>query len=246
MKHPPLLAGLFCLLLPIAAVAQDSPVPSAQQTEQIQKIIRDYLKQHPEIVVQALKDYQQQQDAKKAEALKATIAAEQSHLYADPDTPIGANPTGDVSVVEFFDYRCPYCKAMAGDLAKTLAADGRVRLVYKEFPILGPASVVASRAALAARAQDKYVAFHDRLLDFKGTLDEAQIYSIAADAGLDVAKLKKDMAKPEIMAAIQRNYDLAEKLDIQGTPAFVIGDQLLDGAASADELTAAIKHARGS
>ena len=246
MKRSSLLAGLFCALLPFAAVAQDSSVPSAQQTEQIQKIIRDYLKQHPEIVVQALKDYQQQLDAKKAEALKAAIAAEQSHLYADPDTPVGANPEGDVSVVEFFDYRCPYCKAMAGDLAKTLAADGKVRLVYKEFPILGPMSVVASRAALAARAQDKYVAVHDRLLDFKGTLDEDQIYSIAADAGLDVAKLKKDMAKPEIMAAIQRNYDLAEKLDIQGTPAFVIGDQLLDGAASAEALTAAIKRARGS
>ena len=246
MKLSLLRAGLFCALLPIAAAAQDSTAPSAAQTEQIQKIIRDYLKQHPEIVVQALKDYQQQQDAKKAEALKAVIAAEQSHLYSDPDTPVGANPAGDVSVVEFFDYRCPYCKAMAGDLAKTLSADGKVRLVYKEFPILGPTSVVAARAALAARAQDKYVAFHDRLLDFKGSLDEAQIYSIASDTGLDVAKLKQDMAKPEIMAAIQRNYDLAEKLDIQGTPAFVIGDQLLDGAASAEELTAAIKRARGS
>ena len=242
MKPLPLLLAILLALAPLAARAED---PSPAQVDQIQRIVRDYLKRHPEVIVEALKAYQAQQDAKKADALKATIASLKSELLSDSATPVGGTPAGDVAIVEFFDYRCPYCKAMAPDLAKALADDGKVRLVYKEFPILSPTSVVAAKAALAARLQNKYVAFHDRLMSLKGTLDESQIYSLAADAGLDVARLKADMAKPEIAEAIARNYKLADKLDIQGTPAFIIGDRLLDGVATADELTAAIKQARG-
>jgi len=242
MKRLCLLLAVLLTLSPLAARAED---PAPAQVDQIERIVRDYLKQHPEVIVEALKAYQAQQDAKKADALRATIASLKSELLSDPATPVGGNPAGDVAVVEFFDYRCPYCKAMAPDLAKALAADGKVRLVYKEFPILSPTSVVAAKAALAARYQDKYVVFHDRLMGVQGTLDESQIYSTAADAGLNVARLKADMERPEITEAIARNYSLADKLDIQGTPAFVIGDQLLDGVSTADELAAAIKRARG-
>jgi len=242
MKRLCLLLAVLLTLSPLAARAED---PAPAQVDQIERIVRDYLKQHPEVIVEALKAYQAQQDAKKADALRATIASLKSELLSDPATPVGGNPAGDVAVVEFFDYRCPYCKAMAPDLAKALAADGKVRLVYKEFPILSPTSVVAAKAALAARYQDKYVLFHDRLMGVQGTLDESQIYSTAADAGLNVARLKADMERPEITEAIARNYSLADKLDIQGTPAFVIGDQLLDGVSTADELAAAIKRARG-
>ena len=246
MRRPSLLLALLLLvvlaLTPLAASAGD---PSPAEVDQIQQIVRDYLKQHPEVIVDALKAYQAQQDAAKADAMKATIASLKSDLLADPSTPVGGNPAGDVAVVEFFDYRCPYCKAMAPDLAKAVAEDGKVRLVYKEFPILSPTSIVAAKAALAARYQNKYVAFHDRLMSLKGSFEEADIYNAAADAGLNVAQLKRDMAKPEIADAIARNYSLADKLDIQGTPAFVIGDKLLDGVATADELAAAIKYARG-
>jgi len=237
-----LLPAMLFALTPLAANAGN---PSPAEVDQIQQIIRDYLKQHPEVIVEALKAYQAQQDAAKADALKATIVSLKSELLADPSTPVGGNPAGDVAIVEFFDYRCPYCKAMAPDLAKAVAEDGKVRLVYKEFPILSPTSIVAAKAALAARNQNKYVAFHDRLMGLKGSLEESDIYNAAADAGLDVAQLKRDMAKPEIADAINRTYALADKLGIQGTPAFVIGDKLLDGVATADELTAAIKQARG-
>jgi len=240
-----LLALLPTIFLALTTLAANAGDPSPAEVDQIQQVVRDYLKQHPEVIVDALKAYQAQQEATKADALKATIASLKSELIADPSTPVGGNPAGDVTVVEFFDYRCPYCKAMAPDLAKALAEDGKVRLVYKEFPILSPTSVVAAKAALAARYQNKYVAFHDRLMSLKGSLEEADIYNAAADTGLNVAQLKRDMAKPEIADAIARNYSLADKLDIQGTPAFVIGDKLLDGVATADELTAAIKHARG-
>jgi protein-disulfide isomerase len=214
--------------------------------EKIQKIIADYLKQHPEVIIDALQAYQKKQDAAKADQARQSIAAAKDQLLNDTTNPVGGNAKGDITLVEFFDYNCPYCKAVDADLRKAIATDGNVRIVYKEFPILGPESLVASRAALASAAQGKYQAFHDKLLAYKGNLDDGAIYSIAGDVGLDVSKLKADMEKPEIKDQIGRNYHLADKLNIQGTPAFIIGDTLLPGAASADDLAAAFKHARSS
>jgi protein-disulfide isomerase len=238
-----------CLLLVLSLAAilpARADDPSAADTAKIQKIIADYLKAHPEVIIDALQEYQKKQDAMKADMARQTIAAAKDELLNDATNPVGGNPKGDVTVVEFFDYRCPYCKAVEGDLQKAISADGNVRVIYKEFPILGPESIVASRAALAAVAQGKYQPFHDKLLAYKGNLDDAAIYSVAGDAGLDVKKLKADMEKPEIKDQIGRNYHLADKLNIQGTPAFIIGDILLPGASSADDLTAAFKHARSS
>jgi protein-disulfide isomerase len=237
--------SLLLALLLAAALPARADDPSAADVAKIQKIIADYLKSHPEVVVDALQEYQKKQDAMKADAARQTIASAHDELLNDAANPEAGNPKGDVTVVEFFDYRCPYCKAVAGDLQKAVSADGNVRVIYKEFPILGPESLVASRAALAAAVQGKYQPFHDKLLAFKGNLDDATIYAIAGDAGLDVTKLKADMQKPEIKDQIGRNYHLADKLNIQGTPAFIIGDVLLPGAASFDDLTEAFKHARG-
>ena len=238
---------LFALLLAAALPARaDDPAPSPAEVAKIQKIIADYLKAHPEVILDALQEYQKKQDAAKAEAARQSIIAARDELLKDATNPVGGNPKGDVTLVEFFDYRCPYCKASAPDVQKAISADGNVRVIYKEFPILGPESLVASRAALAAVVQGKYQAFHDKMLAFKGNLDDAAIYSIAGEAGLDVAKLKTDMEKPEIKDQIDRNYHLADKLNIQGTPAFIIGDVMIPGAASLDDLTAAFKHARSS
>ncbi len=242
---PFLRLSILLALLLAAALPARADDPSAADVVKIQKIIADYLKAHPEVVVDALQEYQKKQDAIKADAARQTIAAARNELLNDATNPAGGNPKGDVTIVEFFDYRCPYCKAVDSDLQKAISADGNVRVIYKEFPILGPESLVASRAALAAAVQGKYQPFHDKLLAFKGNLDDKTIYSIAGDAGLDVAKLKADMEKPEIKDQIGRNYHLADKLDIQGTPAFIIGDVLLPGAASYDDLTQAFKHARG-
>jgi protein-disulfide isomerase len=236
---------MLILLLLGASFPARAGDPSPAEVETIQKVVRDYLKAHPEVLIEALQEYQANQDAKKADQARQTIAAASEELLKDATNPTAGNPKGDVTLVEFFDYRCPYCKAVAPDLEKAISADGNVRLIYKEFPILGPQSLVASKAALAAVAQDKYLPFHDKLLAFKGNLDDVAIYSLAADAGLDVARLKADMEKPEIKDQIDRNYHLAEKLNIQGTPAFIIGSQLLPGAASAEDLAAAFKQARG-
>jgi protein-disulfide isomerase len=237
-------ALILLLLAAIAPARAEDPSPA--EVAKIQQIVREYLKQHPEVIINALQEYQKKQDAKKAEQARQSIAAAKDELINDSTNPVGGNPKGDVTIVEFFDYRCPYCKAVDPDLKKALSADGNVRVVYKEFPILGPESVVAAKAALAAASQEKYQPFHDRLLAFKGNLDDAAIYSLADEVGLDVTRLKADMGKPEVMEQINRNYHLADKLNIQGTPAFVIGDELLPGAASAEDLAAAFKRARAS
>lgn len=237
--------GTLILLLLAPSLPARAQDPSPAEEAKIQKIVRDYLQAHPEVIVDALQSYQHRQDTQKVEQVRKSIAALKDELFKDPTSPVAGNPNGDVTVVEFFDYRCPYCKAVAPDLAKAVATDGKVRLIYKEFPILGPASFTAAKAALAAARQDKYLAFHDKLFAFKGNLDDAAIYGMASDLGLDVARLKADMEMPEIEGIIDHSYRLAEKLKIQGTPAFIIGSDLLPGAASFDDLIAAFKRARG-
>ncbi len=239
----------YLAALILLSFAATSPVhaedPPPAEVAKIQKIVSEYLRQHPEVIVDALQEYQHRQETQKVDATRQTIAALKDELLNDPTSPVTGSPKGDVTIVEFFDYRCPYCKAVAPDLAKAVAADGKVRLIYKEFPILGPASLAAAKAALAAVRQGKYLAFHDKLFAFKGNLDEAAIYAMAGELGLNVAKLKVDMEKPEVKDIVDRSYRLADKLNIQGTPAFVIGSELLPGAASFEDLMAAVKRARG-
>jgi protein-disulfide isomerase len=234
------------LLLLLAALPARADDPSPADVAKIQKIIADYLKQHPEVIIDALQEYQKKQDEAKADKARQLIADTKDQLLKDATNPTGGNAKGDITLVEFFDYNCPYCKAGDADLQKAVSADGNVRIVYKEFPILGPESLVAAHAALASVSQGKYQPFHDKLLAYKGHLSEEAIYSIAGDVGLDVKQLKADMQKPEIKDQIDRNYHLADKLNLTGTPAFIIGDILLPGAASADDLTAAFKQARSS
>ena len=164
------------------------------------------------------------------------------------ETPFGSSWKGsskpDVTLVEFFDYRCPYCKQVVPALDALLAKDKQLRFVYKEFPVLGPDSVHAARAALAAGKQGKYEAMHRALMAIKGQLDEPAIMKVAASVGLDVERLKTDMAAPETDRALKANVKLAEALDIHGTPGFVIGDEIVPGAVGLDELKRLIEAAR--
>jgi protein-disulfide isomerase len=153
---------------------------------------------------------------------------------------------GDVTVVEFFDYHCPYCKAVAAPLQQLLQQDKGVRLVLKEFPILGEDSVLASHAALASVTQGKYWAFHQALMEHRGRFDMDVIKTIAAKAGLDPAKLEADMGKEQIEPLISANHKLAEALDVGATPTFVIGDQVVEGAVPLERLKELIQKARGS
>jgi protein-disulfide isomerase len=223
------------------ARAQDRPNLSREQVEQI---VREYLLSNPEIIVEAIEGLEGKRRRAAEMSQRDALGTRRDQLNNDPDSPVAGNPNGDVTVVEFFDYRCPYCKQVAPTLTQLLQEDGKVRLVFKELPILGPDSVVASRAALAARAQGKYAQMHEALLRHRGTFDEQAIAKIATDAGLDAARLKADMAKPEISAIIDKNRQLARDLSLTGTPAFIVGDKVVPGAADLNTLKMLVADAR--
>jgi protein-disulfide isomerase len=243
----------LALAVLLSSVAPGAPVHAADamksaDREAIEKVIHDYLLEHPEVVIDALKAGQEKLKAKEAEEAKAEIAKRRDELLRDPASPVGGNPKGDVTIVEFFDYRCPYCKQMEPGLEALLKEDPKLRIVYKEFPILGPESLVASRAALAALKQgnEKYLRFHATMMNAKGQINEDVILKLAGDSGLDVARIKTDMSAPEIETLIKRNYELADSLDIKGTPAFVIGDSLTPGAVDIATLRRLVAAARRS
>jgi len=220
-----------------ALLAAASPAGAAEMSvspdrQAIEQIIHDYLIAHPEVVIEALKAGDARAKEQETAQTRAQIAQHQDELVRDPKSPEGGNPAGDVTIVEFFDYRCPYCKQVEPTLEALLKEDGRIRVVYKEFPILGPESMIASRVSLAALKQSpqKYARLHTALMSAKGELSEDSILKAAEAAGLDVARIKTDMNGREIDALIKRNYDLAEALNIRGTPAFIIGHEMTPGA----------------
>jgi protein-disulfide isomerase len=217
--------------------ATDLPV------EQIEKIVREYLLREPEVIYQALEELQRRQTAAAAARQRAAIAENQHQLLDDPASPVGGNPDGDVTLVEFFDYRCAYCRRVVSSMRALLDEDRGLRVVFKEMPVLGPDSVSAARAALASRKQNGYLPFHFALMA-ADDLSPAGIRATAQSVGLDPDRLEADMAAPEVSAAIEANYALANKLGIEGTPAFVIGDQLIPGAVDKARLEQLIDEAR--
>jgi protein-disulfide isomerase len=238
---------LACSMACAAASARVASIRIAPgQRRAIEAIVHDYLLSHPEILVQALNEAEKQLDRKARDDARQALATHRRALLDDPMTPVGGNPDGKVSVVEFFDYSCPYCKAVEPALERLLSADHSLRFVYKEFPVLGPESVVAARAALAANRQGKYEAFHDAMMAVKGPFDAATIYRVAASVGLDVARLKRDMASPQITAELKANMALADALAVHGTPTFIIGQEIVPGAIGIERIEQLIAKARKS
>jgi len=244
------LALLSAAMLLAAAVvanrrpAQEAASLSLAQTAAVEGLVRDYIRDHPEVVNEALKKLVQQQRTAEEERRKLNIRALAKELNEDPDSPV-ANPDGDVTIVEFFDYECPYCKTMASKLHDLLKTDKKVRFVFKEYPVLGPVSEFAARAALAARGQGKYVVFHFAMMAVRGQMNELMVLATAKEAGLDIEQLQKDMNAPEIAAILKRNKRLAEGINIQGTPNFIIGETLVPGAADISYIKELVAKARG-
>ena len=208
------------------------------------KAIRDYLIANPEVLVEAMQELERKQDTAQSNQAQKAIQEHRTALLGDPESPIAGNPDGDVTIVEFSDYQCPYCKRAHATVKSVLAADGKVRLVFKDLPILGEPSRIAALAALAARAQNKHLAMHNALMEYSGKLDRERIMELAASVGLDVAQLQKDMEDPKLKAIIERNMALASALGVRGTPAFVIGRQFVPGAIDAGTIRQLIADAR--
>jgi protein-disulfide isomerase len=227
------------------AGAADTPKPfTPEQEKAIREVVRDYLVKHPEVLVEAIQALQEKQQAADKDQRQKALVEHRAELDRDAASPVAGNPKGDVTVVEFFDYRCPYCKSVSDRLFDTIKADGKVRYVLKEFPILGPESVFAAKAALAAQKQGKYVEFHRALMAARGNLDEAAVMALAKSVGLDQKRLRDEMDGRDIAEHIDRNMKLAQALKIDGTPAFVVGDQLVPGAVSTDTLKTLIEQTR--
>jgi protein-disulfide isomerase len=238
--------ALFALLLvsPLAAQAQQSQFDDRAKAE-IERIIHDYLVENPEVLVKAFEELERRHDDAKLAQTQAALAEHAKALYSDPADYVAGNPEGDVTIVEFFDYRCGYCKRSFEPLMDFVKKDGNVRLVLKEFPILGPSSLEAAKAAMAAKKQGRYMEMHAGLYAHKGDLDSAAIDAIAKKAGLDVAKMRKDMEDPAFADQVSRTYRLAEALGIDGTPAFVAGGAVFPGMADEERLEQMVANARG-
>jgi protein-disulfide isomerase len=229
--------------------AQSSPVITLSNgqvlnAETLGPIIEQYLLDHPEVIVKAVNRLQQKQAAAKDADFQAIVAGEQDQLLHAAASPVLGNPKGDVTVVEFFDYKCPYCKRVAGDVIKLIDDDPKVRVVFKEFPILGPDSQLAALAALAAAKQGKYSAFHKAAMEHRGSFTKDVLLQIGKEVGADVDKLQADMSDPSLMAEIEANRAMAEKLGIEGTPAFIIGTQKVPGAITLDDMKQLVGKAR--
>lgn len=211
---------------------------------QFQTHTREYLLQNPEVLVEALQKFEQNQQVAEANELGTILAEHSDEIFNDPAAPIVGNPGGDVALVEFFDYNCPYCRKAAPLLQQAVADDAGLKLVLKEWPILGPGSEFAAKAALASQRQGKYEAFHKRLMSFTSAINESSTLTVAGQVGLDVERLKQDMKDPAIWAAIERNRRLANDLRITGTPTFVVGDQIIRGLVELETLQQSIAGAR--
>ena len=218
------------------SVASMASGPQASEKERIESIIREYLLKNPSIIREAMQALQAQEERERAERSANLMKELRKEILFDPDSPISGNASGDVSIVVFFDYNCGYCKQTLPRLQSISKKDTLVRIVFKEFPVLGPQSTFAAKAALAASRQRKYVEFHNALITAE-SIGEDSIKSISKTIGIDYSKLQKDMADPQIDEQITRNQRLAGSLDINGTPAYIIGDQIIPGAI--DEATLA-------
>jgi len=181
----------------------------------------------PSEIEQAVQAYATKLKADQEKAMDQAVANRTTALLRDPTTPVLGNPEGDVAVVEFFDYTCPFCKAVEPRLQQLLKDDKGVKLIVKEFPILRPVSLVAAKAALASVKQGKYESFHQALIGFRGPLETSVVFEIAKSVGLDVDRLRKDMDAPEIADQIIANFNLARALNITSTPTFIVGTHML-------------------
>ncbi|HEX3503586.1 MAG TPA: DsbA family protein [Xanthobacteraceae bacterium] len=257
-----LAAAAVCLAQPASAEGASTPVPastaaqapaadsaaaalatkafSPEQQQAIGVLVKDYIVAHPEIVQQALDELDKRQKEADADKARMTIKDNNATLFNSAHQVVLGNPQGNVTMVEFFDYNCAFCKRALPDMMTLLSANPNLRFVLKEFPVLGDGSVEAAHVAVAARMQDptgkKYIEFHQKLLGGRGAADKARALAVAKEVGFDMPRIEKDMDSPEVKATIDENMKLADALGVNGTPTYVVGDEVVVGAVGLDEL----------
>src|ERR1700676_1224944 len=221
---------------------------STDQRQAIESIVKDYLVQHPEVLQEAMDALDKRQKEADADKARTTIKENNATIFSSPHQVVLGNPQGNVTMVEFFDYNCGFCKRALPDMLDLLKTDSDLKFVLKEFPVLGQGSVEAAHVAVAARMQDssgkKYIEVHQKLLGGRGPADKAHALAAAKEAGFDMARIDKDMDSDEVKKTIDENMKLADALGVSGTPSYVVGDEVVVGAVGIDELKAKIKAVR--
>ena len=215
-----------------------------KETRQIETVIRDYLMEHPEVLYDALNNVNAHMEELQGRAAQDAIARFRKELEGNEHDFVAGNPKGDVTVVEFFDYNCGYCKLTVDTLMQLIEEDKNVRVVFKEMPILAESSTTAARAAIAANKQGKYLPFHLALLHSQGALSDGRIVEIASGVGIDTRAVLKEMNAGYVNDVIKANHELAEALGVRGTPGFIVGDEVVPGAIDIDRMKELVAKAR--
>jgi len=244
---PPAAIAVAIALSAFTGAPRAQSVPPEQKTE-IEKIIHDYLMAHPEVLPEAMAELEKRQNAEDAAKHLASIKDNAAAIFTSPHQVNLGNPQGDVTMVEFFDYNCAFCKRAMADMLDLLKSDPKLKIVLKEFPVLGEGSVQAAQVAVAVRMQDKtgkkYIDFHTKLLGGRGPADKAHALAAAKEAGFDVGRIEKDMQSDEIKQTIEENMKLAEGLGLNGTPSYILPSEVVIGAVGVTALRGRVNNAR--
>ncbi len=239
-------AFIGALAIGSSAMAQTA-VFNEQQRQAIGEIVKDYLLKNPEVLTEVISELEKRQNEAQQVAQAGAVKETRQSLLNAPHSYVAGNPSGDVTLVEFFDYNCGYCKKSLSDVQTLMKNDPKLRVVLKDFPVLGPDSVEASRVALAAKNQlqgQKLFDYHAKVLESRGRVNGERAMAVAKEMGLDMARLQKDMESPEVRNALQENMALGDKLSLTGTPAFIIGETVIPGAVGLEPLKQVVANVR--
>ena len=246
----PFAAALFAILIAVpAATPARAQSFTGDQRGEIERIVREYLLSHPELLQEVMSELEKRQAVAEAEKHRTAVKQYSEVIFSSPRQVTLGNTQGDVTVVEFFDYNCGYCKRAMSDMLDLMKNDAKLKFVLKEFPVLGEGSMQAAQVAAAVRMQDKsggkkYLEFHQKLLTGRGPADKARALAVAKEIGLDVARIEKDMAGDEVKAQLEESFKLAEALGLNGTPSYVVGNDVVVGAVGLGTLKEKVNAAR--
>jgi protein-disulfide isomerase len=237
-----------CMVWAAGPASAQERLFSAPQKSEIELIIKEYLVSHPEVIQEAVAELDRRQAEADTQKAREAVASNAEAIFNSSRQVVLGNPKGDVTLVEFFDYNCAFCKRALPDMMELLKDDPKLKIVLKEFPVLGPGSVEAAKVAVAVRMQDrsgkKYLDFHQKLLGGRGAADKARALAVAKEVGMDMTKLDKDMAADEVKTSIDESLKLAETLGLNGTPSYIVGSDVVVGAVGMDALREKVSFAR--
>lgn len=241
------LAGLAAAAFGLGALPARAQTLSDDQRKAVVELVRETLLKNPELIQEALVELERRNQVAQVEAQRNALAAEKASLTDPATSVLAGNLQGDVTIVEFMDYNCGFCKRAMEDVRTLAKDDPKLKIVIKDFPILGPDSVEASRVAIAAKAQlqgQKYWDFHLKLMGTKGRINGAKALEVAKEAGADIERIKKEMEAPATRAVIEQTVALGDRLGLTGTPAFIVGDEVVFGAVGVPALKQKIEAVR--